>query len=107
MHTKNPIPVLRALALAEAVSFLVLVGVAMPLQYFAGLPAAVQTAGWVHGVLFVVFCAALVRTSLVAKWPVGRGAIVFVAALLPFGPFVVDRRMKRYEEEFRRGATRE
>jgi integral membrane protein len=96
----NPIPFLRLAGLVEAVSFLLLLGVAMPLKYFAGMPGAVKAVGWVHGVLFVVFCAALVQTMRVAKWPAGRGALVFAAALLPFGPFVVDRRMRRYAEEF-------
>jgi hypothetical protein len=37
---------------------------------------------------------------IAARWPIVRGALVFVAALLPFGPFVIDRRMKGYAEEF-------
>ena len=98
---KNPIPFLRKTALIEAVSFLVLLGIAMPLKYLAGMPLAVKMVGWVHGVLFVTFCFALAKTMLVAKWPISRGALVFIAALLPFGPFVVDRRMTAYEEEFR------
>ena len=31
--------------------------------------------------------------------PPRRAAMVFIAALLPFGPFVVDRRMRQYEAE--------
>lgn len=102
MSPRNPIPFLRIAALTEAVSFLVLLGVAMPLKYFAGMPLAVKAVGWAHGLLFVVFCAALVQAAVVAKWPAGRGVLVFVAALLPFGPFVVDRRMRQYEDEFLR-----
>src|SRR3982751_4956727 len=102
MPRKNPIPFLRIVALTEAVSFLVLLGVAMPLKYFAGMPLAVKAVGWAHGVLFMVYCVALVQAAVVAKWPGGRGGLVFVAALLPFGPFVVDRRMRQYEDEFRR-----
>jgi integral membrane protein len=98
---KNPIPFLRKVALAEAVSFLVLMGVAMPLKYFMDIPVAVKVAGWIHGVLFVTFCGALLQTMIVAKWPVLRSAMIFIAALLPFGPFVVDRRMAIYEAEFR------
>ena len=98
--TRNPIPLLRRLSLAEGASFLLLLGVAMPLKYFAGLPAAVKVAGWAHGLLFAGLCALLLYTVVVARWPLGRAALVFVAALLPFGPFVVDRRMKRYEQEF-------
>lgn len=99
---QNPIPFLRSIAKVEAISFLVLVGVAMPLKYLAGQPLAVKVVGWIHGVLFVIFCLALLRTMLVARWPLLRSAVIFVAALLPFGPFVVDRRMVEYEEEFQR-----
>lgn len=96
----NPIPFLRKMALTEGVSFLVLLGVAMPLKYVWGILVAVKIVGWIHGVLFILFCAALLRTMIIAKWTFVRSAIVFVAALLPFGPFVVDRRMLTYEAEF-------
>ena len=98
----NPIPFLRQIAFAEGVSFLVLLGIAMPLKYIAGVPLAVKIVGWLHGVLFVVFCCALLRTLLVARWSLVRCAAIFVAALLPFGPFIADRRMAQWEEDFRR-----
>jgi integral membrane protein len=72
----------------------------MPLKYAAHMPMAVKIAGWVHGVLFVVFVVALVRAVKQAQWPTGRAATVFVGALLPFGPMVLDSRMKRYAAEF-------
>ena len=99
---KNPIPLLRIIALVEGVSFLVLLGIAMPLKYLADLPLAVKVAGWIHGVLFMAFGLLLLQTTVIARWPVARSAALFVAALLPFGPFVMDRRMRSYEEEFRR-----
>ena len=97
---KNPILFLRYVAIIEAVSFLILVFVAMPLKYFAGMPLSVRVVGLTHGLLFLVFCFALTRVMNRAKWPFARGALIFVAALLPFGPFVVDRRMRGYEQEF-------
>jgi integral membrane protein len=96
----NPVPFLRTVALIEAVSFLFLLGVAMPLKYAAGVPMAVKVAGWIHGVLFILFIIALVRTVGVARWPIGRAAMVFVGALLPFGPMVLEPCMKRYQAEF-------
>jgi integral membrane protein len=105
MIRKNPIPFLRTVALIEAVSFLVLLGVAMPLKYFAGMPQAVKVVGWAHGVLFVIFIAALLQTVIVAKWQITRAAMVFVGALLPFGPMVLDPRMKRYDAEYRARAA--
>ncbi|MHA3771134.1 DUF3817 domain-containing protein [Verrucomicrobiota bacterium sgz303538] len=104
---KNPIPFLRTVGHVEAISFLVLLGIAMPLKYLAGMPMAVKVVGWAHGVLFVTFGFALLRTMLVAKWSIARAAIVFIAAFLPFGPFVLDRRMTGYDEEFRRNQQRQ
>lgn len=88
---------LRLLALTEGVSFLLLLGIAMPLKYLAGLPAAVKIVGWAHGLLFVALCLLLLKVTLEERWPIGRAAMVFIAALLPFGPFVIDRRLKHYE----------
>jgi integral membrane protein len=102
--SSNPVPLLRTIALVEAVSFLILLGIAMPLKYAAGMPMAVKVCGWMHGVLFIAFVVALVRTVRVARWPIGRAAMVFVAALLPFGPMVLDSRMKRYQAEVQSGA---
>ena len=101
MSPTNSIALLRLAALVEGISFLALLGIAMPLKYFAGLPQAVKVAGWVHGVLFMMLCAALAYVTVVARWPAVRAAAVFLAALLPFGPFVLDCRMKQYEREFR------
>lgn len=99
----NPIRFLRKIAAVEGISFLVLLGIAMPLKYALGYPQAVKLVGWLHGILFVILCASLAQTMIVARWPFTRGAIVFVAALLPFGPFILDRRMDAYEQEFERG----
>jgi integral membrane protein len=98
---KNPIQFLRMVALAEAVSFLLLLGIAMPLKYFAGMPMAVKVAGWLHGGLFVAFSFALVQAMLIARWPMSRAALIFAAGLFPGGPFLLDRRMHAYDAELR------
>lgn len=94
---KSQVHLLRVLALTEGVSFLILLGVAMPLKYFGGMPLAVKIFGWAHGVLFVALCWVLLKVTIEERWPLARSAMVFVAALLPFGPFVIDRRLKHYE----------
>lgn len=101
---KNPIPFLRTVGLSEAISFLALLGIAMPLKYFAGMPLAVRIIGSVHGALFVLFTISLLRVMWIARWPFARGLLVWLAALLPFGPFMIDRKMKDYSEEFLRKA---
>ncbi len=86
---------LRRIGLVEGISFLLLLGVAMPLKYFAGLPLAVKVVGWAHGLLFMVFLLALWRAKQSARWPLSLVAIVFLAACLPFGPFLIDGRLRR------------
>ena len=97
---KNPVALLRNIALIEGVSWLVLLFVAMPLKYVWGKPEMVRVVGMAHGVLFCVLCASLVHTWVVAKWPISRPALIFLAAMIPFGPWLVDRRMKVYEAEY-------
>lgn len=94
---KSRVHTLRMVALTEGVSFLLLLGVAMPMKYLAGIPEAVTVVGWAHGLLFVVLCYLLLKVTLEDRWPITRSAMVFIAALLPFGPFVIDRRIKHYE----------
>jgi integral membrane protein len=96
---KNPVGFLRITGLIEAISYMILVGVAMPLKYIWKMPEAVRVVGMAHGVLFVLFCFALIRASLAAKWPLARIGLVFLASLLPFGPFLLDRRMKQWERD--------
>jgi integral membrane protein len=97
-RVNNPVTILRRVGFAEGVSFLLLLGVAMPLKYFAGMPQAVKIVGWLHGLLFIAYCLALLRVVVLAGWPLGRAALFFVAALLPFGPFLVDRRAAELEQ---------
>lgn len=87
---------LRLVGKIEGVSFLVLLCIAMPLKYAAGMPIAVKVVGWAHGVLFVLFVASLWGARKEAKLPDRLSALVFIAALLPFGPFVIDRRLEQF-----------
>lgn len=95
---KSPVGRVRWIALAEGVSFLVLLGIAMPLKHLAGLPLAVRYVGWAHGVLFVALMLVLAAAWGARKLSTGDAARVVIASLLPFGPFVLDRRLARDEE---------
>lgn len=97
--TAPQVSFLRQIALLEGASFLLLLGIAMPLKYLANMPMAVKVVGWAHGVLFVIFCYALLQVMMNTKWPFFRYVGVFISALLPFGPFVLDRRMLAWARE--------
>lgn len=95
---RTPVGRLRAIGMIEGVSFLMLLGVAMPLKYFANLPEAVRLVGWVHGILFIGFFVALMLARDAMRWSFRWTALVLLAALLPFGPFVIDGRLRREDE---------
>lgn len=52
LHT--PIGRLRTMGFIEGMSLLILLFIAMPLKYWAGLPLAVTIVGSVHGGLFIL-----------------------------------------------------
>jgi integral membrane protein len=85
----------RWVAFFEGLSFVLLLFIAMPLKYWAGLPIAVRIVGLVHGLLFVAFCGALFRVALERNWAARRWGLALFSSLVPFGTFVFDRSLKR------------
>ena len=98
----NEVRRVRLVGMAEGVSFLVLLLVAMPLKYVAGRPEAVLVVGWAHGALFVAYAAVTVWAVIVGRLGVGLMFLAALAALLPGGPFVIDGKLVREDLE-RRG----
>ena len=95
---KTPISRLRVIGIIEGISYLILLGIGMPLKYLAGIPEVVKVVGWAHGVLFVLFCLALLHVWIVRRWSIGRAFLAFVASLVPFGTFIFDKSLKREEQ---------
>ena len=86
--------IFRKVAVAEGLSYILLLFVAMPLKYWADMPLAVKYTGWAHGLLFVLYGTSLIMAWQERKWKFGKVVIIFVASLLPFAPFIVDKRLK-------------
>jgi integral membrane protein len=89
----------RLIGVIEGISYLLLLFIAMPLKYLAGIPEPVKYLGWAHGVLFVLFGLALLQVWLVRRWSFLRAAGAFISSLLPFGTFVLDKHIRREEQE--------
>lgn len=92
---KDPLARLRLIGALEGVSFLVLLGIAMPIKYLAGKPEMVRIVGSAHGLLFVLFVAAVFQVSVQLRWPLTRVVAALAASVLPFGPFVFDAHLRR------------
>jgi integral membrane protein len=95
---KSSIGLLRKVGFLEGVSLLILLFIAMPLKYIWGEPGAVKIVGWIHGALFVFFMLLVLRVYDQHNWPFKKVILAFIAAFLPFGTFVFDKRLKAEEE---------
>ena len=93
MQNSSIISSFRWVALAEGISYLLLLFVAMPLKYLAGMPAAVQWTGLAHGVLFVLYVLGALRIKKPANLTWIQLGLVLLGSILPFGPFVVDAKI--------------
>ena len=80
---------LQLAGLAEGVTYLLLLGVAMPLKYIAGMPEGVRYLGAVHGLVFVAYVAAVVRAAREGRWAADEVAEGLAVAVLPLGPFLI------------------
>lgn len=85
------------IGIAEGISFLVLLLIAMPLKYFMQIPEAVKYTGWVHGILFVAFIYGAFEVMGTLKKNFLWFAKAFVAAIIPLGTFIFDRQLKKEE----------
>lgn len=75
----------------EGISYLVLLLIAMPLKYWADMPTAVRIVGMAHGLLFLAYVGHGFYLTLRYKWPWSWFLGIFIASLLPCGPFIMDR----------------
>lgn len=87
----------RIISLVEGISMLVLLFIAMPLKYGFDMPLMVKYVGWIHGILFMLYIVVLIPTSRKLGWTFLKTLMGLVAAVLPFGPFLFDRKLKNEE----------
>lgn len=98
-ETKQPPELLRKirfLAVAEGISLLVLLGIAMPLKYYAGISMAVFVVGSIHGILFVLYLVYLLFGKFALPLPLGFTLLGILASIIPFAPFFVDKKLQQY-----------
>lgn len=89
---KLPIPYFRVVSTLEALSYLLLLGVAMPLKYIWDNPQWVKVLGNAHGFLFIAYVIMAYMLYKQLNWSKKTFFIVFICSLLPFGPFYAERK---------------
>jgi integral membrane protein len=90
---------LRMVAIAEGISFLVSLLIAIPLQYLFDMPELITILSWmIHGTLVISFSFFVI----IVFTPLDKDAMWLVKALLssliPFGPFILQRELKMEEQ---------
>jgi integral membrane protein len=85
------------IALAEGVSFLTLLFIAMPMKYFMGMPEVVRVVGSIHGVLFVLYVGLLAMLHFRQRWSFNFSLYALIASVIPFGTFMLDKHLREEE----------
>lgn len=92
---------LRVISIIEALSYLYLLYHAIYSKRILGIEDAIKTPGMIHGVLFCIFCIALLDAMLAQKWSIkppfwNRPPVwIFLASLIPLAPIWVEIWLKK------------
>jgi len=89
----------RLVGIAEGFSYLLLLFIGMPAKYLLNTPSILKVMGWIHGVLFILYVAALVNVALANKWSILKTLLAFVVSLIPIATFVFDIKLREEEKK--------
>lgn len=98
-------PLRRALARYRVMAYVVgtmlvlLVFVAIPLQYGANIPQVAVVVAPIHGYLYIVYLITGADLARKDHWRLGRIILVVAAGFVPFVAFIVEHRVTRQMRE--------
>ncbi|MDE0547049.1 DUF3817 domain-containing protein [Microbacterium sp. C7(2022)] len=104
---RTPLALFRTLAIAEAVSWTLLIA-GLILRATAGLDVAVSIGGGIHGFVFLAYAATAVLVAKNQRWRIGPTTTAIVSAVIPYATIPVEiwlHRTRRLEGEWRIVAT--
>ncbi len=91
----TPLRLFRTVAVAEAVTWALLLG-GMFLKYVTETTeVGVSIGGMLHGVVFIAYCLTTVVVAVDQKWSAGRTLLGLVASIPPFFTVLFDRYAER------------
>lgn len=96
----TPIRLLRIAGIADGVSLLVLLLIAMPLKYAADLPMAVTIVGSLHGGIFCIYVLTIIYAAIRIRWNILWSIAAFLVAFIPIGNFILDRNLAKIEHRY-------
>lgn len=90
---KTNLGLLRIIGLLEGISYLLLLGIAMPLKYIFKIPSFIYPVGLAHGILFTLFVIFAFIVGFQLKWSLKIILLALISSLLPLGTFIADRKI--------------
>lgn len=85
---------LRWTSLVDGISLLILVGIGVPLKYVGDNDMIVRIVGPIHGGIWIALLV-LLGVALWKRRIQGNDAMVVgICSVIPFAPFVIDRRLR-------------
>ena len=91
---RDPVGRVRAVGMVEGVSYLILLVCAV-VKRVADMPLGVKIFGPIHGGLFLLLVLMIVQAWGNKALGSRQSALAFIASLLPFGPFLIDRHLAK------------
>jgi len=85
----------RIIGILEGISFILLMGIGVPLKYYGGFPHATQEIGMAHGVLFIAYVLSVILVRKELKWSKRTTFLVLLASVVPFGTFIAEYKLFR------------
>lgn len=89
---------LRLASFIDGISFVMLLGFSV-LKRVADMPNVIRIPGMIHGGLFVTLCLAIMIAVISKKLPLKWAGITFLCSLIPFAPFLLDRKLRSFNVE--------
>jgi integral membrane protein len=87
--------IFRIVAFFEGLSFILLLFFATPMKYYADNESYVKILGMPHGILFLIYLIMAFMLRSEHKWIKKNFVWVTVAAVIPFGTFVLEHKMPK------------
>jgi integral membrane protein len=81
----SQVELLRSFCMAESLSLLALIGIAVPLKHLAGYSIVVSVLGPIHGFIFLLFAWNLSRIISQGELTLSAGGKLLFLAFIPFG----------------------
>jgi integral membrane protein len=85
----------RIVAFLEALSYILLLFIGVPLKYIGNDVTLVKMLGMPHGFLFMAYVAFVIVLRFDNPWFKKNFILITLASIIPFGTFIVEHKLRK------------